>query len=382
MPSKARQILLVILAFLFFLLIYQYHVKKEMTDFGVCYQGGERIIKGEVLYQISDGHLQYKYSPVSAVFFSVLTLFPYEMAKVLWYFLQLFLLFLSLVLSYDLLPAKYKKKGWVVVLSFLILAKFAGREIELGQVNILMTFLLLMMVKALLEKKDVQSGLFWSLSLFFKPYALVFLPYFILRKKLRLLASGMAAVVFGFLLPIFFYGFGKAFFVFKEWQRTLSLSTRHLIEQYDNSSIYAFFLKNLPADKERLAWVLSFSVVCVTGLFLLGMMLKGKKAGLSKPEVLESAYLLVLIPFLSPLAWYYNYLYSMLAVVFLVNLIDRFPPFLKYVLIADFLFIGASLSEILRRKGYYFYTQHALVVIGYLIILFYLVYSRFKLEPA
>lgn len=138
----------------------------------------------------------------------------------------------------------------------------------------------------------------------------------------------------------------------------------------------------VPADKERLAWVLSFSVVCEAGLFLLGMMLKGKKAGLSKPEVLESAYLLVLIPFLSPLAWYYNYLYSMLAVVFLVNLIDRFPPSLKYILIADFLFIGASLSEILRRKVYYFYTQHALVVIGYLIILFYLVYSRFKLESA
>ena len=382
MPAKTRRVLLIILAVLVLLLIYQYHVKKEMTDFGVCYKGGERIVEGEVLYQVSDGHLQYKYSPVSAVFFSVMTLFPYEVAKLLWYFLQLFLLFLSLALSYDLLPEKHKKKGWVIVLSFLILAKFAGREIELGQVNILMIFLLLMMVKTLLEKKDIQSGLFWSLSLFFKPYALVFLPYFILRKRLRLLASGMAAVVFGFLLPIFFYGFEKAFFVLKEWQRTLSLSTRHLLEQYDNSSIYAFFLKSLPADKERLAWVLSFSVVCVAGLFLLGMMLKGKKAGLSKPEVLESAYLLVLIPFLSPLAWYYNYLYSMLAVVFLVNLIDRFPPSLKYILIADFVFIGASLSEILRRKVYYFYTQHALVVIGYLIILFYLVYSRFRLESA
>ena len=382
MSSKARQILLILLVVLSFLLPYQYHVKKDMTDFGVCYQGGERIVKGEVLYQTSDGHLQYKYSPVSAVFFSVLTLFPYDVAKLLWYFLELYLLFLSLALSYDILPAQYKKKGCVVAFSFFILLKFIGREIELGQVNILMYFLLLMMIKALLEKKDVQGGLLWGFSIFFKPYALVFLPYFFLRKRLKLLASGMATLVIGFLLPVFFYGLEKAIFVLKEWQRTLSLSTRPLIVQYDNASVYAFFLKNLPADKEKLAWGLSFSLIFAAGLFLLGIIFKGKKKGLSKPEVLECSYLLVLIPFLSPMGWYYNYLYSILAVVFLVNLIDRFPAALKYILIADFVFIGASLSEVLGKKGYHFYTQHALVFVGYLIILFYLVYSRFKLEPA
>ena len=382
MSPKTRRILLILLAILFFLLLYQYHVKKEMTDFGVCYQGGERVAKGEVIYQISDGHLQYKYSPVSAVFFSVLTLFPYEWAKLLWYILELYLLFLSLTASYDILPVKYKKKGWVVALSFFILLKFIGREIELGQVNILLFFLMLMMVKALLEKRDVQGGIFWGLSLFFKPYALIFLPYFLLKKRLKLLASGMAALFIGCLLPVFFYGLQKALFVLKEWQRTLSLSTRSLIDQYDNSSIYAFFLKNLPADKGKLAWGLSFGLICIVGLALLGMMLKGKKSGLANPEVLECSYLLVLIPFLSPTAWYYNYLYSILAVVLLVNLMDRFPPALKYILIADFVFIGASLSEVLGKKGYHFYTQHALVFIGYLIILFYLVYSRFKLEPA
>jgi len=382
MSSKVRQILLILLVVLSLLLPYQYHVKKDMTDFGVCYQGGERILKGEVLYQTSDGHLQYKYSPVSAVFFSVLTLFPYDVAKLLWYFLELYLLFLSLALSYDILPAQYKKKGCVVAFSFFILLKFIGREIELGQVNILMYFLLLMMIKALLEKKDVQGGLLWGFSIFFKPYALVFLPYFFLRKRLKLLASGMATLVIGFLLPVFFYGLEKAIFVLKEWQRTLSLSTRPLIVQYDNASVYAFFLKNLPADKEKLAWGLSFSLIFAAGLFLLGIIFKGKKKGLLKPEVMECSYLLILIPFLSPMGWYYNYLYSILAVVFLVNLIDRFPAALKYILIADFVFIGVSLSEVLGKKAYHFYTQHALVFVGYLIILFYLVYSRFKLEPA
>jgi hypothetical protein len=47
MSSKTRSILLLILIFLFFSLIYQYFVKKDMTDFGVCYKGGKRILKGE-----------------------------------------------------------------------------------------------------------------------------------------------------------------------------------------------------------------------------------------------------------------------------------------------------------------------------------------------
>ncbi|GAJ16958.1 unnamed protein product, partial [marine sediment metagenome] len=45
----------------------------------------KRIIKGEALYRISDGHLQNKYSPASAGFFSLFTLFPYELAKYIWY---------------------------------------------------------------------------------------------------------------------------------------------------------------------------------------------------------------------------------------------------------------------------------------------------------
>ncbi|GAI15408.1 unnamed protein product, partial [marine sediment metagenome] len=146
------------------------------SDFGVCYQGGERIINGETLYRVSDGHLQYKYSPASAVFFSLFTLFPYEVAKYIWYLLELIFLFLSLFISYDILPSKQKKKGLVLIFSFIVLVKFIGREIELGQVNIFIFFLLIMMVKALLNKNDVKGGLFLGLSLIFKPYGLVFLP--------------------------------------------------------------------------------------------------------------------------------------------------------------------------------------------------------------
>ncbi|MGD8534649.1 MAG: glycosyltransferase family 87 protein, partial [Candidatus Aminicenantes bacterium] len=329
MSVRARKILLIILVFLAFFLIYQFFVKKDMTDFGVCYTAGKRIVKGEMLYQISDGHLQFKYFPASAAIFSVLTLFPFEMAKMLWYFLELTLLFLCLTISYDLLPEKHKKRGFVVALTFLVLLKFIGREMELGQINVLMAFLLIMMVKALVERKDKQAGFLWGFSLIFKPYALVFLPYFILKKKIKAVASGLGILMASFVLPVFFYGFGQSFFVLKEWQRTLSLSTPSLLDHYDNSSVFAFFLKNLPADKNEWAWILSLCTALLLGFCLLWIMESGKKKRVIQPVVLESSFLFIMIPFFSPLSWYYNYLYAILAVVFLINLMGKFPSVMK-----------------------------------------------------
>ncbi len=378
LSKKKRNLLLIILAFLVFLGIYLIHIQKDMSDFGVCYRGGQRILRGEMLYRVSDGHLQYKYSPASALFFSVLTFLPYEVAKLIWYFSQVFILFLVLSMSYDLLPSKQKKKAAVLLLSFLVLLKFVAREIELGQVNIFIIFLLLLMVKSLLEREEVRGGVLWGFSLYFKPYALVFLPYFLLKKRIKLVTSGMGMLILGFILPAIFYGFKQNLQVIKEWPKTLSLSTPSLISQYDNASLHSFFLKNIPAGQRETALVFSIFMALVIGFFLLWMMLLGRRKGLKEPEALESSYLFILIPLFSPLAWYYNYLYSVLAVVLLISLVNKFSPALKSILIANLVAIGASLVEVMGHKAFRFYTQHSLVVVSYLLILAYLFYSRVK----
>jgi len=349
-----------------------------MSDFGVYYRGGQRILRGETLYRLSDGILPYKYSPTAAVFFFVLTFLPYGIAKFIWYFSQIFILFLVLSMSYDLLPSKQKKKAAVLLLSFLVLLKFVAREIELGQVNIFIIFLLLLMVKSLLEREEVRGGVLWGFSLYFKPYALVFLPYFLLKKRIKLVTSGMGMLILGFILPAIFYGFKQNLQVIKEWPKTLSLSTPSLISQYDNASLHSFFLKNIPAGQRETALVFSIFMALVIGFFLLWMMLLGRRKGLKEPEALESSYLFILIPLFSPLAWYYNYLYSVLAVVLLISLVNKFSPALKSILIANLVAIGASLVEVMGHKAFRFYTQHSLVVVSYLLILAYLFYSRVK----
>lgn len=378
MSIKNIKILFIAFLILSLLVIYWFWVRKDMSDFGVCYRGGERIREGETLYRIADGHIQYKYSPGSAVFFSYFSLFPYEAAKFLWYVLELSLLFFILHFSYDLLPLKQKKKSPVILLSFLVLLKFLAREIELGQANILIAFLLMMVLLAVLKENDIGGGFFWGFSLLFKPYALVFLPYFILKKKFKLIASGVGLALLGFISPVIFYGFKGTMAVLVDWQQTLSQSTGTLLDSYDNASLHAFFIKIFSAYSREVAWIFIALLVFLLSCSFLWMMYVGKKERLKKPEVLESAFLLILIPLLSPLGWYYNYLYSLLAVVFLFNSIGRFPPLLRYVLIVNLVIIGITLRELMGKEAYRFYTHNSLVAINYLIVLFYLFYSRIR----
>lgn len=371
--------LLVVAGILIFYLVYELTtIKKDMSDFRVCYQGGQRILAVETLYRSADGHLQYKYSPVSALFFSVFTLLPYEGAKVLWYYLELVFLFGIFYFSLKILPVKNGGTASLVGLSLLVLAKFIGRELELGQVNILIIFLLAGTLAFFFEDKNLAAGLLYGLSLLIKPYALILAPYFIFKKKFRLLASGFSALLLGLLIPLVIYGPRGNFLVLREWGETLSSSTPGLLTAGDNASLYAFLFKHLNGEQRWLAKILMVLGIGVLVAAFIKMIAIGKAARLERPEVLEASFLFILIPLLSPLGWYYNYLYSALAVLVLINTIDRFQPVLKYLLIADFVIIGGSLREILGKSIFRSYTHHSLVVINYLAVLFFLYYARRK----
>jgi hypothetical protein len=358
--------------------IYLGWVKKDMSDFGVCYRAGQRIVWGETLYRTVDGHLQYKYAPVSAFFYSAFALLPYEVAKVIWYYLELFCLFAGFWISYRCLPSREKGKWFVIGLGLLILAKYTGREIELGQVNIFIIFILVLMLAAWIEKKEIAAGVLWGISVFFKPYALVFLPYFILKKRLKIVASGVAVLAVGLIMPALIFGWNGNLVVLREWMATLSQSTPVLMAVSDNASLYAFLWKLLGGQGKIWVEILFGTAFAVLGAAFLWMMRLGKKNSLERQETLEVAFLFTLIPLFSPLGWYYNYLYALPAVVLLLNYIGRFPPALKYILAGNFIIIGASLREILGKTLFRFYNRKSLMVINALIILGGLAYVRLK----
>ena len=352
-----------------FYVVYLGFVKRDMSDFGVCYRNGERILAGETLYRVSDGHLQYKYAPVSALFYSGLALLPYPAAKIVWYYLELILLFGGFWIGYRILPQRKKGPWFAVGLGIAALAKLIGREIELGQVNILIIFLLMAMIAAFLQKKDGWAGAAWAASLVFKPYALVFLPYFILKKRWKLVGWGAGVLAAGLALPILTFGVRGNFIVLQEWFTTLSKSTPGLMAVGDNASLYALVWKLLPGDQPGAAKIIWLMFGLAAAVAFLWMMRAGRKSSIPAFEVLEASFLMVLIPFLSPLGWFYNYLYALPAVLLVLGRWPDIPRVWKYVLAADLIIIGATLREVLGVVLFRFYTHNSLIALNFLMLL-------------
>jgi len=375
--KKAVRFALILTAGVVLASAYIFLIRRDMTDFGVCYQGGERIIQGETLYREADGHLQFKYSPAAALFFTPLSLLPYEAAKAVWFILELAFLAGIIHLADRMLPAAGKRGPWIIALTLLIELKFLGRELELGQVNLLILFILTLMLYSLIHGKEDRAGLLWGGSLFFKPYALVFLPYLLLKRRFRTLLTGAGMVVAGLLLPAIFYGLRGDVAVFQEWSASLSKSTAPLLASYDNASLYGFLLKTFPALSLEIGRAVLLAVFLALALAVLWMMRAGRASpAIQNPEILEAAFLLVLIPVFSPLGWNYNYLYSILAVILLLSAWQHFSPAGQALLGLNFVLIGTSLIELWGRSLFRFYTRQALVVLNFLVVLAFLAYLR------
>lgn len=388
--NRNRTVLFGVVLAALFVAAFPLAINKDMSDFGVCYRAGERIARGEMIYRAADGHLQYKYAPVGADVYALFGFLPWPAAKAAWYLLTLVLLAATAITSYRLIPQPKWGPIPLLGLAFLIMLKYLARELQLGQVNILMIFLLTAMSALFLERKDFAAGASWGIALFFKPYALVFLPYFLLKKRFRVLAGGGAAVLAGLALPIMNYGFRGNILVLKAWASSLTRSTPRLLSVGDNASIIGFIIK-LAGGGAFSAASMAVLTACalLIGLALLAMMFwlkdkRGESAGTVRTrELSELAYLLVLIPLFSPLGWNYNYLYGFLAVMLILNGLGKLALGWRVLAIANFVLIGATLYELMGPKPFHFYTRHSLVALDFLVVLaLLLVLRRAALRPS
>lgn len=380
MSIKKTTVLLIALGFLIFLILFLIKVKGEMVDFEVCYEAGKRIWIGETLYRLADEHYQFKYPPSAALFYLPLNLFPLPMAKAIWYFIVLFSEIFLVAISLKLVNAG-RAKFSLSILATLILAKFFLRELQLGQINAFITFLLLLAIQVVLSAENLSSsakergsGLFLGLAIALKPYSSIFIPYFLIKKKWHVLWTSLVFLAFAFFAPSLFYGLTGNFRVFQEWVSSLSHSTPGLLTTQDNISIIAFFMKW--TGNGRISFICSTVVIFLLALSFLFLIWKGRE--ISRSLLLESSILLILIPLISPLGWDYTLLSSVLGVVIVLKNFFIYSKFWRLVLIANFSIISLSLYDLLGKSLYATFMSASVITVNFLILIGYLAYLRMK----
>lgn len=352
-----------------------------MIDFGVNYKAAQRLRLSETLYRMEDGHYQFKYPPFAAFLYLPLSLLPFAWAKAIWYFVVFFSSVLVFYLSKKLVNQGRDRGLGLALFPPLVLVKYFLRELQLGQINAFLTLVFLIMVWLFLSGERLSSlsqerwaGGLWGLATALKPYALVFLPYFPLKKKWQALAPGLLLLLLALMAPSLFYGFPGNWAVLKEWISTLSKSTPPLFTSQDNISLVAFWMK-WTGDR-KLSLILFSVVIVLLAVYFLFLVLKGRK--LPRSLILESSILLILIPLISPLGWDYTLLSSALGVTIIFHYFARFPKFWRIVLGLNFCVIAFSLYDLLGRNLYSVFMSWSVLTLNFMILIGALSYLRMK----
>ncbi len=351
-----------------------------MVDFEVNYKAGQRLNRGETLYRVEDEHYQFKYSPFSALIYLPLSLLSLSTAKGFWFFLILFSISLIVYLSRHLV--RVQNRPWLILLAFLVVSRYFLRELQLGQINAFINMLLLVMIWSMIQggrpeqasKSLTWAGILWGLATALKPYALIFFPYFLIRKKWRLLIWGWAFLFLSLFIPTLFYGFRGNIQVLQEWVTTLSRSTPHLLDSQDNISLLGCLMKW--TGSQTVSYSVFTAAVIGLSCLLLFLILKGQNK--QEAPVLESALLLILIPLLSPLGWDYTLLMSFLGVLIVLIHFRDYPPLARGFLVFNLAVIALSLYDLMGREAYAVFMSWSVITINILILFSYLAFLRFK----
>jgi hypothetical protein len=280
----------------------------------------------------------YKYPPAAAVLEMPLSFLPLPAAKVAIYALSCAATLAAFALSLRLLPERGPGDGRVVLVTVLVLGRYFGRELSLGQINVFLAVMMLLVLVRLSgtaagDDRGAQrcAGALWGASAIPKPYALVFAPYWLVTGRWRVVVGGVVVATVVSCSPALFYGWQGNLDMHRAWLASLARSTPSLLAHRANVSLLSLFAK-WSGDLHGARMMLVPSVLALAALVLL--VVRAGRA-VPRPIALDGGLLMMLIPVLSPLGWDYLGLFSILAVMLLVHHRDRLPPAWRVVLTAN-----------------------------------------------
>lgn len=347
-----------------------------MADFAVNYRAGQRLLRGETLYQTADGHYMFKYFPSAALIYAPFTLLPIELAMVVWFLLSL-LAFIAIFRIVDRLVPQ-KRVAYLLAIAGAILAKYIGHELRLGQINVFVFLVMLASLESLLAAPrwpaEIVAGALAGLAIAIKPHAALLLLYLIVTLRWRSVVAAVAALAACLILPSAFYGIDGNIRELHEWASSLSGSTPTLLTNVDNVSVLAFFTK-WTGDPAR---ALTPTLVTLGALAVLTMAVI--VAGWRRRDacVLDGGLVFMLIPLISPLGWDYTFVMALLAVALVVNHRAAFARPIQWLLAANFAIVALALYDTMGRFLYGLFMHWSVTTINFLLVIPALAFLRFR----
>lgn len=322
--------------------------RRNMVDFGVYRVAAARALAAEPLYREDDGHYKFKYMPAFAFAMAPFARLDASTGKALWFGLSVGLLAAMLRWSIWALPRRRRSATLLIALTVVVMAKFYGHELTLGQSNILLGTVVVAGLVVVEAGAPLAAAVLFGLAVFVKPYAVILLPWVLVSCGVASAAVSAAVVAAGLLLPALAYGWQGNLDLLTAWWATVTGSTASTLVGGDSVSMAAMWGKWLGVGTT------ATTLAAVSGIALLALaaFVWWRRTIVETPEYLEVALLMVLVPLLSPQGWDYVLLLSTPAVALLIDRWSNLTTAWRVVVALSLGVMGLAIYDLLGRELY------------------------------
>ena len=259
----------------------------------------------------------------------------------------------------------HARPPWILtVVTLVVMAKFYGHELVLGQVNLLLAAVLLAAVHLLGRGRDVPAGLLVALAVVIKPYAVIVVPWLAAKRSVRALLAAACGLGAALAIPALIYGVRGAAALHLDWWRTVTGSTAPNLLNPDNVSLAAMYAKWIGIGFQAAALTAGTSLL----LLAVAAVVVALRQRVAAPDGLEAAVLLTLMPLLSPQGWDYVFLIATPAVIYLVNFDRRLPNGLRAITWVALAVVGFSLYDVMGRAAYSRFMSWSVISVCFLVV--------------
>ncbi len=243
------------MALLFFILE---HINGRfwLNDFRVYYGAGEAILNGHPIYGVAHGLDTgvFKYAPLLALVYALFALLPYGVAASIQYLL-ITLAFLDGIRRVDRmvreqLLGRPVERYLPLLITAVVCVVHLQRELHLGNINMMLLWLLVVALGTLLEGRPGRAGLLLGAAMLAKPHFVVLLPLLTIHRKWPTLAMVLVTIIAGLMVPALFLGWSTNLDVHMAWLKEMASHNATLIytggdDHRAVNTIYSFLHRGL-----------------------------------------------------------------------------------------------------------------------------------------
>ena len=334
----------------------QINGRLDMRDLEVYYRAADRLVGGGELYRSVEEdpweHYVFKYAPPSAMLFIPFLPLGIPATKVVYWILLSGILGLVLYLLRQIFSRRKGGNNRIagcLVLGVLITGTHFFRELHLGQVNLLLLGIYISALALFLRRHARASGALLAFSVFIKPFALIFIPLFLIMGKWREILYFLGFAFLFFLLPMLFYADSSSYFqLYASWYAELGIELGNKQDLFvaGNHTIFSLLARFTPLELLPLSGSgkLIYQIIIVLTIALLLTWFY-----FSRPVPERGKRIFIVLIALIPLLAYTSYnafIFSLPLVIFLLLRYRELNTVFKIVFILSSIFIGGNIYDL------------------------------------